>query len=831
MTETAKTTAFIVGLKRLLLTTVILLNLLVYILAGFSLLESRITYEKQAAISTQNLSRVLDHYIKGEINSIDMALIAVKFETEGQIARGCIDKESLNRYMSRHHSYLSSLQGIRMTDSKGDVIYGTGLTPGINIADRDYFIFERDNPNGDLFISKPIFGRFAKEWIVTIARRVNNPDGSFAGMVYGAYTLNHLSKIFAGIDVGKKGTVNLRDNELALIVRYPEHQEGNRLIGQKKVPKEFENLIRAGSNDGTFKAQSIIDDEERLYSYRRISNYPLVIIVGLAKDDYLKAWQKEAVTQLCLVAFITFATLFFSRLLFVRWKREQEIEVELHDNRKQLSDIIEFLPDATLAIDKDKRIIIWNRAIEKMTGVMSQEMIGKSCNAYTIPFYGESRPGLMDMVIDNRAEISALFPHVVRTGDTLMGEVYCNALYNNAGAWALTKASPLYDQSGNIIGAIETIRDITESKQSHEQVKNLSQRLQLAVSSVNLGVWDWSIHDNQMVWNDRMFELYGTTCETFAGNVDAWVSRLHPEDRDRVIAASQAALNEDKKFDITFRVCHPDGTVKHIKADAMVLRGEDGTAERMIGINADITEIKNAEEEKVKLEAQLMQQNRQAAMGEMIGNIAHQWRQPLNALGLTIQQLSLYQDLGELTKEFLGNSVSKSMELIQHMSQTIDDFRNYFKPDKKKTQFRIQEAINSTLSLVEDSFKSQRIEVLLDSKADLVIHGFRNEFAQVVLNILNNARDVLVERKIKNPMVTITLDSENDKAVVIISDNAGGIPEEIMGKIFDPYFTTKGPQAGTGVGLFMSKTIIEKNMGGRLSVRNRDNGAEFRIEV
>ncbi|MGD0584401.1 MAG: GAF domain-containing protein [Oryzomonas sp.] len=230
-------------------------------------------------------------------------------------------------------------------------------------------------------------------------------------------------------------------------------------------------------------------------------------------------------------------------------------------------------------------------------------------------------------------------------------------------------------------------------------------------------------------------------------------------------------------------------------------------------------------------EQMLIQQSRQAAMGEMIGNIAHQWRQPLNTLGLTVQQLLLFYDMDEFTREFLEKSVGRSMELIQHMSKTIDDFRNYFRPDKEKVEFELSEAVTTTLSLVEDSFKSEHIRIKYIAKSEPVTIGYRNEYAQVVLNILNNARDVFKERNIKDPMVSITVFTENGRAVVTISDNAGGIPEEIIGKIFDPYFTTKGPQAGTGVGLFMSKTIIEKNMGGRLSVRNHGDGAEFRIEV
>lgn len=188
-------------------------------------------------------------------------------------------------------------------------------------------------------------------------------------------------------------------------------------------------------------------------------------------------------------------------------------------------------------------------------------------------------------------------------------------------------------------------------------------------------------------------------------------------------------------------------------------------------------------------------------------------------------------DLEELNGEYLEHSVGTSMELIKHMSKTIDDFRNYFKPDKKKAEFKMDEAIANTVSLIEDSFKNQHIGIEVIAKDNPSILGYRNEFAQALLNILNNARDALIERQTLNPRVTITTCREGGRAVITISDNAGGVPEEIMGKIFDPYFTTKGPQEGTGVGLFMSKAIIEKNMGGRLAARNADEGAEFRIEV
>jgi len=231
-------------------------------------------------------------------------------------------------------------------------------------------------------------------------------------------------------------------------------------------------------------------------------------------------------------------------------------------------------------------------------------------------------------------------------------------------------------------------------------------------------------------------------------------------------------------------------------------------------------------------EQMLLQQSRQAAMGEMIGNIAHQWRQPLNTLGLFTQRLGFFYGSPSFNKEFLDTSVAKSMEIIQYMSRTIDDFRSFFSTDREKSEFSINEAVNKALSsLVEASFKERRIIIDREESGEVMIHGFPNEYAQVLLNIFINARDAMNERAVESPRIIIAIGAENGVSVLTIADNGGGISEDIIDKIFDPYFTTKGPQLGTGVGLFMSRIIIENNMGGRLTVRNTAVGAEFRIEV
>ncbi len=243
------------------------------------------------------------------------------------------------------------------------------------------------------------------------------------------------------------------------------------------------------------------------------------------------------------------------------------------------------------------------------------------------------------------------------------------------------------------------------------------------------------------------------------------------------------------------------------------------------------TRIVQAVDELLQKERMLIAQGRLAVMGEMINNIAHQWRQPLNALGLVIQQVQFSYGSAAFSREFLEENASKCMELILHMSRTIDDFRNFFRPDKIMTTFHVNQVISQMVSLIEESFKAKRISIAFHAEGDPMITGYPNEYAQVLLNILMNARDAVVERNVRNPRISVRSFLDGDKPVVTISDNAGGIAGDILDKIFDPYFTTKGQDKGTGIGLFMSKTIIEKNMGGRLTARNTGDGAEFRIEV
>jgi signal transduction histidine kinase len=227
-------------------------------------------------------------------------------------------------------------------------------------------------------------------------------------------------------------------------------------------------------------------------------------------------------------------------------------------------------------------------------------------------------------------------------------------------------------------------------------------------------------------------------------------------------------------------------------------------------------------------EHMLIQQSRLAAMGEMIANIGHQWRQPLNHLSLLIQDVSEALEFEEIDEQYIDQFTTEGMVQIKHMSRTINDFRKFYSPNKEKMTFSLGEAIGDALSIFSASLKTYNIHVNFEYRGKQMVYGFQNEFSQVVLNILTNARDTFIDRGMKNRNLVINIYQIGKFFTAEFIDNAGGIQTEILPKLFDPYFTTR-PQ-GTGLGLYMTKMILEK-MDGCIKVENTAVGAKFIVFV
>ncbi len=225
----------------------------------------------------------------------------------------------------------------------------------------------------------------------------------------------------------------------------------------------------------------------------------------------------------------------------------------------------------------------------------------------------------------------------------------------------------------------------------------------------------------------------------------------------------------------------------------------------------------------------LIQKSKMASMGEMIGNIAHQWRQPLAQLSGIFLDIETAQNHKELTQKYLEKRTDQANDLLEYMSKTIDDFKEFYNPNIEEKEFSILFAIQHAIKIVDSSLQFYDISIQIDIDKSLRIVGLSNEFSQVILNIISNAKDVAIQRKIKNPQIKIYNEIKNNKIYIHIEDNCGGIEKNISEKIFEPYFTTKY-KYGTGIGLYMCKIIIESKMGGKIYVKNtKENGTKFTI--
>ncbi|WP_321470876.1 HAMP domain-containing sensor histidine kinase [Halarcobacter sp.] len=266
--------------------------------------------------------------------------------------------------------------------------------------------------------------------------------------------------------------------------------------------------------------------------------------------------------------------------------------------------------------------------------------------------------------------------------------------------------------------------------------------------------------------------------------------------------------------------------------------------------NIDNLKLSNKKEKKLfeKLKSQLEKNNEQAQLikhqtrmaviGEMLNNIAHQWRQPLNAITVQLSSLKLKNELNIMEENDISDTADSVMKYAKYLSNTIDDFRNFMKSNPGKENFSVKETFQKAVDIVNASLKNNYINLSIeDIKEDFFIDGIKNELTQVFINILNNSKDVLLENKVKQRVIEVKFYEDNEDIIITIQDNAGGVDESIIDKIFDPYFTTKHKSQGTGIGLYMSSKIINEHFNGEIIVKNEDiefegnsyKGAKFYI--
>ena len=324
-----------------------------------------------------------------------------------------------------------------------------------------------------------------------------------------------------------------------------------------------------------------------------------------------------------------------------------------------------------------------------------------------------------------------------------------------------------------------------------------------------------------VIYNNRAEQIFGFTKKEML-NKDSLHKIIPPKFLDKHNNAVDHFLKTKESIGIInnkveLEAIRKDGTTFPIRISFGVDIKDD-----------DITIVANMDDisTEIKQQQTIQQQSKLVAMGEMIGAIAHQWRQPLNEIGISIQTIRYDFQHNMVDEEYINEFIFKNKNIIKFMSKTIDNFRNFFRIDKEKKEFSIKEATQAVIDMQLAQLTNHNIAISLIGK-DFPIYGFYGEYQQVILNLINNAKDALLENRIREPSIQVILNNKK----IIIQDNAGGIPKKIFENIFDPYFTTKEQSKGTGMGLYISKMIIEENMGGHLFAQNTKDGATFVIDL
>lgn len=494
----------------------------------------------------------------------------------------------------------------------------------------------------------------------------------------------------------------------------------------------------------------------------------------------------------------------------------------MSNHAKNKFDIIcNTVDNGIIVLNKDLKVFFWNRWLETRTGIEANSIIDKNI----LDFYQNIDEKKLKRKIITALKLNSPTFYTPQTDDFLI-----NIEINNISDRVFNQMqqsitiTPLDLEEGLVILYIYDITFLSEINYKLEIAKkSLSEKneeLRLILDTTMEAIIIFK--DNSVVdCNKIAIELFNKQMKYELIN-KSFNDLIHNKNRD--------ILNEKEPFETN--LIREDGSEFNA-----IINIKDTSLNNQIFKIVTIVDI-----EDLKRKENLMaEQTKLAAMGEMLGNIAHQWRQPLNIISMSSSNLKLKNDIGELCSSTLSESLSLILRTTNHLSDTIDTFNDFLKTDKEKSFFNINENIKNSISLVDSFFKNFNIDIILELEEGIFINSLANEFSQAFINILNNAKDAIVLNLKDNEYGLIKIKTKKIDNFIEISilDNAKGIEKDILNKIFEPYFTTKHKYQGTGLGLYMTRKIINSSMGGEITVQNKKfvhnqkkyEGAEFKIKI
>ncbi len=463
----------------------------------------------------------------------------------------------------------------------------------------------------------------------------------------------------------------------------------------------------------------------------------------------------------------------------------------------------------------------------KVSGYSREELVGKSHNIIRHP---DEDPAVFEDLwetIKSKKPWTGTLRNQAKDGRTYYVDIAINPILN-------------YD--GTIKEYLAIRHDITEMTKLH---KELNDELQLTTSSFeeanNLAKkYERALLDTNLIVRTDTMGIISYINKSFTEVTGFTLSDLQGKDmqilfressRDKYTNEIKKAFDNGTSWKGEISGVSAANTQYFLTSTATPITNNNGKIEEYLFINHDITQIKTLNKELQEKDAMINMQSRHAAMGEMLSMITHQWKQPLSTMSAISSRMQMDVALEKVEAENLNKYAKTIEEQIRYLSQTIDDFKNFFQPAKNKEISKISDVIEQTIRLIGKLLTSEQIDVTLNMNSTSMINIYAKELLQVLINLLKNAADAFEDKSIEHKNITITTEEDDEYVTIKIEDNAGGIPDKALEHIFEPYFTTKPDDKGTGLGLHICKTIIQKHMNGEISVSNLEDGASFLIKL
>ncbi len=757
--------------------SIILIILFVYIMVGVSILQSRKNYENQAALTTKNLSESVEINVAGILDKINLGLYDLANETKRQLSAGGIDEKSLNGYIIRQKTLIPEFEEMWVADGEGNVRYGSNIPKDklINITDREYYQRLLRDPETELVISKPVMGRITKDWSILICRRINNPDGSLAGVAFGSLrVVDYFSRMFSKLHVGKNGFITLRGGDLSFIVRYPEIENSREKIGSVMISDKSLAIIKDNPDSATYTAIYKVDNTERTYSYRKIRHYPFYVFVAMSTDDYLSPWYQEIVIKVLLLLCFTAVVIFSFWILNRRALEEQKIKSlekfneELKASEEKYHNLYRSAAMGIFHSTLEGRFIDLNPALARLLGYETPEEAMQNITDIAKQVYAVSHDR------DNMAA------EAVKTDGFIITE---NCFLNRNGSqwWGRLHIRIISDKQGKPSYYEGFVEDVTERKEAIDKLLKSETLFRAIVEHNYEGILLMSEDRKPFYVSPSYTQICGYSPEELIGVFGP--DYIHQDDREIVADIFRNLLeSHGTSLSATYRLRHKKGHWFWVETTATNLLKDPFIHGVVLNIR-DITESIKAEIELIAAKEQAEENGiRFKAISE----------QAMDGISLTDLEGN-YVFVNQAFCKMLGYSDEELLQMSVYNLKVPDDNSETFKGTISSGQI----SVSRKKLLCKDK---SIISVDINGKL-ILISG--KEF------IIGIARDVTKQVEVENELIAAKEKAEkNEQKYRLIADNTA---DNIWTMDMNLRFTYMSPSitrlSGWTVEEAMSRTI------------------------